>query len=385
MNAMQFLSPAFIYYGENAIEKAMDNIAALGKNALIVTGNSAIKLGHIDNITNSLGKLGIKTAIYVRSNSEPTDEQIYEGVRVYKENNCDFIITIGGGSALDAAKAIGLLITNSGDISDYMGLGKVKRPIPPLVAVPTTAGTGSEATQYTIITDTKSDVKMLIGSPYLIPTIAVVDPLYTMSVPASVTAATGIDALTHSIEGYTSVKNQPLTDNLALSSIRRISKYLRRACENGDDIEARTELIIAALEAGLVINNSSVTIVHGMSRPIGALFHVSHGVSNAILLPDCFDFAKDGNIDRFADVARAMEVNGNYLTNKEVAEAAVNEIKTLCKDINIPNLVDLGIDKDEFLSKVDKMSDDALASGSPNNTYLKPNKKDIINIYKKLL
>lgn len=383
MKSMQFLSPAHIYYGEGAIEKALPNIVGFGKKALIVTGNSAIKLGHISKIKDMLGEHEVDSVEYIRTNSEPTDTQIYEGVSIYKEAECDFIIAIGGGSALDAAKAIGFLITNKGDIADYAGLGKVENPIPPLVAIPTTSGTGSEATRYTIITDTKRDVKMLIGSSHLIPTVAVVDPLYTMSVPASVTAATGIDALTHAIEGYTSVKNQPLTDTLALSAINRISKYLRKVYEDGEDIEARTELIIAALEAGLVINNSSVTLVHGMSRPIGAVFHVSHGVSNALLLGNCIEFAKDGHLKRFGQVAKAMGITA--ASDKEMAKALVEEIKSLCKDIKIPTIEELGIDKDEFIEKMDKMAVDALASGSPANTFLKPSKEDIIAIYNGLV
>jgi 1,3-propanediol dehydrogenase len=380
-----FLVPSNIYYGEGSIEKASEELVKLGRKALIVSGGSSIKLGYVKKIEDILTESNIESVSYNEIKDEPDDIKVMNGVEIFKNEGCDFLIAVGGGSPIDAAKAIGLMATNPGKISEYMGIGKVKNPMPPLVAVPTTSGTGSEATKFTIITDTSTEVKMLIGSPYLIPQIAIVDPLLTLSVPASVTAATGIDALTHAIEGYTSVKNQPLTDNLALSAISRISNNLRKVFNNGNDKEARSQMIIAAMEAGMVINNSSVTIVHGMSRPIGALFHVPHGVSNALLLGDCMEYAIEGKIDRFAQVARAMGVNDNSLSQKELALLGVEEVKKLCIDIKIPKILDLGIEKEDFLAQIDKMAEDALNSGSPSNTYKKPSKEDIIEIYKGLL
>lgn len=380
-----FLVPPSIYYGEGSLEKASEEFVKLGQKALIVSGKSSVKLGYVEKITDILDKHNIEYVSYDEISAEPDDIKVIKGMDIYQDEGCDFLIAIGGGSPIDAAKAIGLMVTNPGKIADYMGLGKVRNPIPPLVAIPTTSGTGSEATRFTIISDTSTDVKMLIGSPYLIPEIAVVDPLLTLSVPASVTAATGIDALTHAIEGYTSVKNQPLTDNLALSAISRITKNLRTVFNNGDDKEARNQMIIAAMEAGMVINNSSVTLVHGMSRPIGALFHVPHGVSNALLLGSCMEFAMEGEVKRFAQVARAMGITDDSLSDKEVALLGVKEVKKLCEDIKIPKILDLGIDKEEFLVQIDKMAEDALNSGSPSNTYKKPDKEDIIRIYKELL
>ncbi len=385
MEANQFLSSPSIFYGAGAIEKAGGRLTNLGQKALIVSGQSAIRLGYAKRVTATLAEDGIEAIIYDQIDAEPNDNHVKKGVELYRSEGCDFLIAIGGGSPIDAAKAIGMMVTNSGQISNYMGLGKIQNPVPPLVAISTTAGTGSEVTQFTIINDTVNDVKMLIGSPYLIPQIAIVDPNLTLSVPASVTAATGIDALTHAIEGYTSVKNQPLTDNLALSAISRIANNLKTVYQDGENKEARSEMVLAAMEAGMVINNSSVTIVHGMSRPIGALFHLSHGISNAVLLGECMEYAKRGKIDRFAEVARAMGVDDSGLSSVELATAGVEAIKSLCLDIEIPGLLELGVDKREFLSQVDKMAEDALASGSPANTYRKPTKEDIINIYKALV
>lgn len=385
MQAKEFLAPKAIQYGEGALENSGEKMKALGKKALFVTDQTMTKVGYVDKVVTILKESGIDYALYNEVNSEPTDKMVTTGVKIYQENNCDFIISLGGGSPMDAAKAIGLMATNPGEITDYMGQNKVKTQLPPVVAIPTTSGTGTEATKFTIITDTENDVKMLIGSPYLMPEMAVVDPLLTATVPPKITAATGIDALTHAIEAYTSVKNQPLTDNLALSAIRRISRYLRRAWANGDDREARSEMMLGSMEAGMAFANSSVTLVHGMSRPIGAVFHVPHGVSNAVLLPACMGFAVLGIPERFKDVAIAMGVNTQGLSDLEAAREGVTAVTELCKDIEIPTITQLGIEKDEFMDKAPKMAQDAIASGSPNNTARKPSAEEIIELYRKSL
>ena len=383
MNSYKFLTPVAIYYGMGALEDSCDKLASLGDKSLIVTDKIMTDIGYVDRLINNLRKRNIEFSLFNEINTEPTDNYVGTGTQFFKKNNCDFLIALCGGSPIDTAKAISAMVGNPGDIKDYMGIGKIKQEGPPIVAIPTTAGTGSEVTQFTIITNTSNDVKMLIGSEYLIPKIAINDPVLTMSVPPKITAATGIDALTHAIEAYTSRRHQPLADIFALSSIKRISKYLRRAWANGDDEEARSEMMLAAMEAGMAFNNSSVTIVHGMSRPIGALFHVPHGISNAVLLPACVEYAIIGIPERFADVAEAMGVNTNSLSTLSAAKEGLKLIKQLCTDIEIPSISGLGIDKDEFMKNADKMATDALASGSPYNTARKPSKEEIIEIYKK--
>lgn len=212
-------------------------------------------------------------------NTEPTDTMIAEGLEVYQKNGCDCLIGIGGGSPLDAMKAIAVGTTSSALLASYMGK-EISGVIPPMAAIPTTAGTGSEVTKFTIITNTKTDVKMLLKGEVLLPKLAIVDASLSESTPQSVTAATGLDALTHAIEAYTSKQAQPLTDALAISAAKRIFRYLPLAYQDGKNREAREEMAAAALEAGICINNSSVTIVHGMSRPIGALFHVPSHVDH---------------------------------------------------------------------------------------------------------
>ncbi|GAB6137244.1 iron-containing alcohol dehydrogenase [Halanaerobaculum tunisiense] len=382
----EFLTPPNIFYGEGVLEESRNKLSTIGNKALVVTDKVMKDIGHIEKITTILENQGIDYSIYSKVNSEPKDWHIEEGVEIYQNQKCDFVIAVGGGSPIDAAKGIGAMITNPGHITDYMGLGKIKQPSPPVIAVPTTAGTGSEVTQFTIIADTKNDVKMLIGSKEIVPDVAIVDAKFTKSVPPKVTAATGIDALTHAIEAYTSVDHQPLADTLALSAIRKISKYLRRAWKDGSDMEAREKMMLAAMEAGMSFNNSSVTVVHGMSRPIGALFHIAHGVSNAILLPVCMNKALKGATARFADVAEAMGVDRSGLSDLEAAKEGVKEVSELCSDIEIPSkAVDLGINEDEFLANVDKMAKDALESGSPDNAIYEFSKQEIIELYKELL
>jgi 1,3-propanediol dehydrogenase len=306
----------------------------LGRKALIVTDNIMVNIGNVSKLTKVLDSVGVKYEIYSDVNREPTDTIVDKGIELYKSNKCDFLIAIGGGSPIDAMKAIGAMITNPGQITDYMGK-IIKNSTPPLVAIPTTAGTGSEATQFTIISDTKNNVKMLLIGPTLIPTLAVVDPELTMTSPANVTAATGIDALTHAVEAYTSRKAQPLSDTFALSAIKRIFANLRQASADGKNFEARNEMSLGALEAGIAFNNSSVTIVHGMSRPIGALFHVPHGMSNAVLIGECLEFAIEGASERFANIAKVIGIYEEGMTDMEAAKELVEEIKKLCKDIQI--------------------------------------------------
>ncbi|MGL5152606.1 MAG: iron-containing alcohol dehydrogenase [Clostridium sp.] len=378
-----FVTPKQIITGENALDLSKDTLKELGKKAFIVTDNMMIKFGALEKVISILKEINIEYEIFSEVNNEPTDLIVESGILKYKESNCDFLIALGGGSPIDAMKAIGAMVTNEGEITDYLGKVITKEP-PALVAIPTTAGTGSEATQFTIISDTKNNVKMLLKGPSLIPTLAIVDPIFTKTVPKNITAATGIDALCHAIEGFTSRKAQSMSDTFAVSSIKRIFKYLKLAYEDGDNMKAREEMAIASLEAGIAFNNSSVTIVHGMSRPIGALFHVPHGLSNAMLLEKCLDFALGGAIDKFNTLGKEIGVYSEGMSDEEGANAFLNEVKVLLKALNIQTLEEYGIEKEEFFDKIDKMAGDALISGSPQNTMRVPTKEEIIGIYKKL-
>lgn len=381
--AEQFFIPKKIITGEDALAAAGDRIANMGKKALIVCGPNVRKMAAAGKVMEELEKRETAYAVYSDITGEPTDRMIDNGARVYLEEACDFLIGIGGGSPLDAMKAIALKAVCGGEMADYMGVS-VEAKLPPMAAVPTTAGTGSEATQFTIITDTKNDVKMLLKGESFMPDLAVVDPEFSVSAPRGVTASTGLDALTHAVEAYTSRKAQPLTDIFAVSAVRRIFQNLPEAYENGSSRNARKEMALAALEAGIAFNNASVTIVHGMSRPIGALFHVPHGTSNAILLHPCLKYVMDGAVERFAVLGREIKAAGSQDDDKSAAEKFIEEVRKLCRKCGIGSPDCYGIEKEAFLEAVPKMAEDAVASGSPANTRKKIQKEDIIKIYQAL-
>ena len=379
----QFIMPKQVFYGKNALSDGAASICSLGKKALVVTDPVMVKLGNAKLVTDILSANGVDFVIFDGITGEPTDKMIDAGLAVYKNAGCDFFVAVGGGSPIDSMKAIAALATSGGSINDYLGK-VITVPTPPMVDVPTTSGTGSEATQFTIITNTEKDIKMLLKGAVLMPDIAVVDPAFTMTAPKSVTAATGLDALCHAAEAYTSKKAQPLTDGYALSAIKKIFKYLPVCYNEGNNVEARAQMSQAALEAGIAFNNASVTVIHGMSRPIGALFHVPHGISNAMLLCECFNYVYDGAYSRFADMARAIGVANENESDETAAKKFIDECKKLCDICEIPTLEAYGIDKEEFFSKMDKMAGDAVASGSPANTIKTVEKDDILAIYKNL-
>lgn len=376
-----FLTPQYVLSGENALESSVAYLRKYGDKALIVTDTTMVRVGNIRRLTDVLGEAGIRYVTYDQVNSEPVDDMVAAGKRLYQANFCNFLIAIGGGSPIDTMKAIGAMLTNPGQISDYLGK-VIPNAAPPMVAVPTTAGTGSEATQFTIITDTRRDIKMLLKGPELIPRLAIVDYRFSMTAPQKVTAATGLDALTHAIESYTSRKAQPLSDMFALDAVKRIFHSLRRAFDDGADEAARRDMSLAALEAGISFNNSSVTIVHGMSRPIGALFHVPHGLSNAMLLPRCLTFALPGAAGRFARLAEILGLWQPGMSDQEAGRAFIGAVADLCRHLKIDTPASFGIDREKYFDSLDKMTEDALASGSPANTRREVDAEDIKTIYR---
>ena len=381
--AREFIVPGQIITGSGALTMAEETLKGLGKKALIVTDKVMIQLGNCAKVETALKNQGIDYAIYSEIVGEPTDTMIENGLKVYKENGCDFLVALGGGSPIDSMKAIGSLVVNGGNISDYMGK-VIDVEMPPLVAIPTTAGTGSEATQFTIITDTKKDIKMLLKGKVLMPKLAIIDPQFTMTAPPKITAATGLDALCHAVEAYTSRKAQTLSDSFAMSAVKRIFKSLPVAFKDGKNEEARIQMSVAALEAGIAFNNASVTIIHGMSRPIGALFHVAHGLSNAMLMKECLGFALEGVYDRFADLGRAIGVADATDEDKAAAEKFLSAIEGIVKELETPTLAEFGIDKEEFFKVIDKMAYDAMDSGSPQNTMREVSEEQVKQIYRNL-
>ena len=382
--ANQFIMPRHIFYGEGALEQAASAIAGCGSRALIVTDPVMVKLGNVSSVTEMLKKAGVGYVVFEGVTGEPTDQMVEAGKEAWDSGKCDFLVAVGGGSPIDTMKAIGVVAVNGGSINDWYGK-EITGDLPPMAAIPTTSGTGSEATQFTIITNTETDIKMLLKGKPLMPDIAVDDPRFTMTAPPAITAATGLDALCHAAEAYTSRKAQPMTDTLAISAVKRIFQYLPICYSKGEDAQARMQMSLAALEAGIAFNNASVTVIHGMSRPIGALFHVPHGVSNAMLLPACFEYVYREAAERFAHLGRAVGAAGAEDTDLEAAEKFIRACRELCSFCHIPTPEEFGIDREEFLEKIPKMTQDALASGSPANTRKELNAEDITVMYKSLL
>jgi alcohol dehydrogenase class IV len=378
-----FVIPNHTVVGTNVLGEAAPLLKKMGNKAFIVTGRHVAVSDMMKQLTALLNENGIDCVIFDGITGEPTDTMIENGVEMLKSSGCDFIIGIGGGSPLDSAKAIAAMAVNEGSIADYNGK-EITGEILPLAAIPTTAGTGSEATKFTVITDSEKGIKMLLKGDVLVPKLAIVDSSFTVGAPKSVTSATGLDALTHAVEAYTSRKAFSMTDTLAVSAVKRIMKYLPIAYKEPDNSLAREQMSIAALEAGICINNSSVTIVHGMSRPIGALFHVPHGMSNAMLLKECLSFAVSGAYEKFANLGRETGVASDSDSDETAAEKFIDSLQSICDVCEIPTLEQYGIDRDEYYSKISKMATDAVASGSPANTVKEVTVDDCIEIYKKL-
>lgn len=375
-------TPKTTYYGRNAFQNVGTEAALRGKKALIISDKIMEGLGYVKECQQLLQKEGVQSEVYLGVNSEPTDQYVAEALNILKREQCELVISLGGGSCIDTAKAIAVLATNDGYIGDFMGGKKIAENSPvPHLAIPTTAGTGSEATDVTVITNTSNDVKMMIKQPAFMPDVAIVDPLLTLSSPKNVTAATGVDALSHAIEAYLSKKAHPMTDTLALSAMKLIIDNLLTAYNDGENVDAREAMSLGSYQAGMAFTNASVCLVHGMSRPIGALFHVPHGISNAMLLPAVLEFSKEACIERLADIGRIFNPKNVNLSNDESAEVAVQSVKDLCLQLNIPNLKGWGIDQQAFEKVVEKMAFDAIDSGSPGNNPRVPTFNELVELY----
>ena len=382
----EFRLPKAILTGPGCFGRLGEQAKALGvRKALIVTDPQLRQLPFVEQAAKNLAEAGIASEFFSDLEPEPLSPSVAAGLSAYKELGCDALIAIGGGSSMDVAKAVGGLASNGGRISDYEGANRFSKPTPPIIAVATTAGSGSEVTRNAIITDVERDVKMLIQSPYLIPSVAIVDPLLTLSLPPSVTMATGMDALTHGIEAYVSKRAQPLTDGLALDAIRLVSGNLRQAWASGDNLSARANMSMASLKAAMAFSNSSVALVHGMARPIGAYFHVPHGLSNACILATVIEFSLPGNPERYADIAEAMGENVEGLSVVEAADMAVEAVSRLAKDIGVPSLRGAGVDEARLRELAPRMASDAIASGSPGNNPRRASPQEIVELYLKAL
>jgi len=376
-----FFIPTVTLMGIGAHKELGQRIKTLGgTKPLLVTDKGITKSGLTDKIVQLIKKdIGVEVAVYDETIPNPTDKNVHDGVDFYKKNNCDMIITLGGGSPHDCGKGIGLVVTNGGKIHDFEGIDKSAKAMPPFIAVNTTAGTASEMTRFCIITDTSRKVKMAIVDWRVTPNVAINDPLLMAGMPPSLTAATGMDALTHAVEAYVSTIATPVTDACALKAMELISKNLRAAVANGGDMAARDQMAYAEYLAGMAFNNASLGHVHAMAHQLGGFYDLPHGVCNAILLPAVQQFNLISKVDRFVDIAKAMGEVTDGLSKREAAELALKAIKTLSRDVGIPaGLTELGVKEKDIKTMAENAQKDACGFTNPRC----PSLDDVINIYK---
>ena len=392
---MVFRSPPTIIYGKGTVTSVGEQAARFGKRAVLVCGKGSLrKSGVLDIIVSSLEKAGVSCAVYDRVGSDPTTSDVDEGAAFAKENGCDVIVAAGGGSPLDAAKGIGMLLTNGGKVTDYEKTAPEKESLP-IIAIPTTAGTGSEATRYSVITDTDRNIKMLLSTDGIIPKVAILDFAITKSLPSfmtaangmalgipkQITAATGMDALTHAIESYINVNASPMTKMYSLEAIRLISKSLIPAVLDGRNELAREDMLLAALYAGIAICSAPTALVHSMSRPLGAWFHIPHGLANAMLLSTVMEYNRPSCPEKFRDIAIAMGENVEGLSVREASIAAVEAIAAIADETGLPKLLSSqGVTED----KIPTLAKDAFAAGSTANNPRVPTVEEIETIYKSI-
>lgn len=368
--------------GRGCLKELPALVKELGfKKALVVTDKFLNKSGLAGKVLAELDTIQLDYVIFDDVKPNPTVQNVYNGVEVYKENECEFIVSIGGGSPQDAAKAIGLYITNGGDLRDYEGVGKTQNKSVPIVAVNTTAGTSSEFTINYVITDTDREVKMVMVDKNSLVTISVNDPELMVDKPADLTAATGVDALTHAIEAIVTPGAFPVTDATALAAVEIIFNYLPRAVKDGHDIEAREQMTYVMFLAGIAFNNAGLGFVHAMAHQLGGVYDLPHGVCNAMLLPIVERENAKRDPKKFRLIAKAAGIKVEGKTDEQCADEVIEAIKALCKEVGIPStLAELGVTEVDL----DKLATNALKDAcAPGNPFM-PTKDEVIEMFKEI-
>jgi alcohol dehydrogenase class IV len=378
-------APRLMAIGGGALAELPDLLGRLGlARPLVVSDPYIAQCGILDRATALLDGAGIPWSVFSDTVPDPTTEVIETGVARLQAGDFDSLVAIGGGSSIDTAKGMSVLVANGGRLRDYKVPNEIPRAGPPIVAIPTTAGTGSEVTRFTVVTDTETDEKMLIAGLACCPSAAIVDFELTLSMPPRLTADTGIDSLTHAIEAYVSRRASPFTDGLAKTAMGLIARNIRTACAEPQNRAAREAMMLGAMKAGMAFSNASVALVHGMSRPIGAFFHVPHGLSNAMLLPEVTAFSAPAALERYADCARAMGVAEEAEGSQAAVARLLDELRRLNADLHVPSPRAWGIDRARYDELLPVMTSQALASGSPANNPRVPTSDEIIELYRRV-
>ncbi|ANQ19787.1 L-threonine dehydrogenase [Vibrio natriegens] len=362
-----FFIPTVNLMGAGCLKDAADSIQSQGfKKGLIVTDKILNQIGVVEQVQGLLNERSVATVVFDGTQPNPTINNVNDGLALLKENECDFVISLGGGSPHDCAKGIALVAANGGHISDYEGVDQSAKPMLPLIAINTTAGTASEMTRFCIITDEERHIKMAIVDKHTTPLISVNDAELMLAKPASLTAATGMDALTHAIEAYVSIAATPITDAVAIKAIELIQAHLRTAVKNGENLEAREQMAYAQFMAGMAFNNASLGYVHAMAHQLGGFYDLPHGVCNAILLPHVQRYNAQVCPERLTDVAKAMGVNVEGMSAEQGAAAAIDAIVTLAKDVGIPaGIKELGAKLEDIPTLADNALKDACGFTNP--------------------
>jgi len=349
---------------------------------LVVSDPFHEQAGRTDEIAHLLNAAGLEVSVYTGVTAEPDTEMVERGAEQFRADNCDGIVALGGGSPIDTAKTISVLAANEGTVRQFMGTDAVPEPGAGVIALPTTSGTGSEATKVVVIADSETKLKMSGRSYAYLPSVAILDYRLTMSMPKPLTAATGLDALTHAIEAYVSKQANDFSDLLALSAARLIWNSIRDAWHNGSDQEARQNMLLGSFQAGIAFSNASVGLVHSMSEPLGACFHVPHGLSNAMLLPAVTGFSVDAAPARYAKIARSMELVDSSAPVQECCRILIDRLGQLNRELEIPSPKSSGIDEASYEKDIEKMTDDAAAATSTANNPIAATTDQIKEIYR---
>lgn len=377
-----------IIFGLNSVKTNLtEQIKNLNKTKVfIVTDNGLVKSGIIDNIITILSSSEINSVVFSEVEPNPHAATVMRGAEIYINESCDMILAVGGGSAMDFGKAVGVAVTHPGHILDYRrGMKVVSNELPVFFAIPTTVGTGSEVTSVSVVTDHEVGRKYVVASPLLTPKIAFIDPLLTTSLPRHVVAATGADALVHAIESYTSVKSNPINDGLGIQAIKMLKEFLPASFAHPDNIEARAQVHLASTLAGMSFGMAGVGLVHSCSHPMSAIYHVPHGLANAILLPYVIDYNLISNYKKFADIARIFDQSLYFENDIKAASKLVALLKQFTSSIDIPE--DFRYLNIEFTDEmIERLANDAMDDvGTIPNNPRKVHKEDVLKIYKKVL
>ncbi|MFB0526127.1 MAG: iron-containing alcohol dehydrogenase [bacterium] len=377
-----FYSPTRIIFGEGSLKRVGEEAKKFGEKVLIVTGkSSAKKSGSLDEVVNLVTSHNLRVEVFNKVEPDPSVETVEEGAKFAKKCAVDVVIGLGGGSPMDAAKGIALLMTNKGSIVDYFGTDKVKEPAVPIIAIPTTAGTGSEVTKYAVVTERKKMLKQIIGSSHINPKLAILDPLLTLSMPASLTANTGADALSHAIESYVCTKANPVSDILALESIRLIGEALPGAVSQPENIEVRKKMLFASSIAGIALTSSGAGIIHGMGYSITLYYGAPHGLANVLLMPEAMEFNLVASPVKYRNIAAAMGKKVEGLSEKDAARLSVVAVRELSEKIGIPRgLKEIGVKEESLAGFAEAVGkNERVLSLNPR----RPSTKEIEEIYRK--